>query len=40
MCPQASACGFVQNTDFVPTFLEMLGVPDVDNTKARALVPS
>jgi hypothetical protein len=29
----------VQNTDFVPTFLEMAGLKDVDNTEGKSLVP-
>ncbi len=33
------AGGFVQNTDFVPTFLDMLGVKDVDSTEGKSLLP-
>lgn len=32
--------GFVQNVDFVPTFLEMAGIPDTENTEGRSLLPS
>ena len=33
------APGFVQNVDFVPTFLDMLGLEDVDATEGRSLLP-
>jgi arylsulfatase A-like enzyme len=31
--------GFVQNVDFVPTFFEMAGMPDVLNSEGKSLVP-
>ncbi len=31
--------GFVQNVDFLPTFFEMAGIPDAENTEGRSLVP-
>lgn len=31
--------GFVQNLDFVPTLLEMAGLPDTDGAEGRSLLP-
>lgn len=31
--------GFVQNVDLVPTFFEMIGLPDSENTEGRSLLP-
>lgn len=31
--------GFVQNVDYVPTFLEMAGIPDTENTEGKSLLP-
>lgn len=31
--------GFIQNVDFVPTFLEMAGIPDTEKTEGRSLLP-
>jgi arylsulfatase A-like enzyme len=31
--------GFVQNVDFLPTFFEMTGLPDTENTEGRSLLP-
>jgi len=31
--------GFVQNVDFVPTFLEMAGIADTENTEGKSLLP-
>jgi arylsulfatase A-like enzyme len=31
--------GFVQNVDFVPTLLEMVGIEDTENTEGRSLLP-
>lgn len=31
--------GFVQNVDFLPTFFEMTGIPDTENTEGRSLIP-
>ncbi len=31
--------GFVQNVDLVPTFLELTGIPDTENTEGKSLVP-
>jgi arylsulfatase A-like enzyme len=31
--------GFVQNVDFVPTFFDILGLPDTEQTEGRSLLP-
>jgi arylsulfatase A-like enzyme len=31
--------GFVQNVDFVPTLLELAGIPDTENTEGKSLLP-